>query len=186
MSNKYLILGYLSWQPMTGYDVKKIIADSEILPWSANNNQIYRAMIQLHDDGWVSKTIEDQIGAPNRHVYTITDEGIQALREWAGTEPELPSSKKSFLNQLMWADCLSAEEIDELLEAYLSVVSDKRFLVRVQADRKPNMPERTSREKYLWDMIHKNWINQYEGELNWIRQLRRELIKMEANRQRAQ
>jgi hypothetical protein len=86
----------------------------------------------------------------------------------------------------MWADCLSAEEIDELLEAYLSVVSDKRFLVRVQADRKPNMPERTSREKYLWDMIHKNWINQYEGELNWIRQLRRELMKMEANSQRAQ
>lgn len=178
MSIKYVILGYLSWQPMTGYDVKKIIAESEILPWSANNNQIYRALVQLHDDGWVTKTIEDQVGAPNRHIYTITEEGIQALKQWVGTKPELPRSKKSFLNQLMWADSLTSEEIDELLEDYLNAVSDKRFLVMVQADRRPNMPERTSREQYLWNMIYKNWINQYEAELNWIRQIRRELIKI--------
>jgi len=183
MSIKYVILGYLSWQPMTGYDVKKIIADSEILPWSANNNQIYRALVQLHNDGCVTKSIENQVGAPNRHVYTITEEGNQSLKQWVGTEPELPRSKKSFLNQLLWADSLTSEEIDELLEDYLNAVSDKRFLVMVQADRKPNMPERTSREQYLWNMIYKNWINQYEVELNWIRQIRRELIKIEAGRQ---
>ncbi|MGB2964778.1 MAG: PadR family transcriptional regulator [Anaerolineales bacterium] len=185
MSIKYVILGYLSWQPMTGYDLKKIIADSETLPWSANNNQIYRAVVQLHNDEWVTKTIEDQIGAPDRHVYTITDEGIQALRKWVGSEPEPPRSKKSFLNQLLWADCLKAEEIDELLEAYLNAVGEKLFFVRVQADSRPNMPERTSREKYLWDMIQKNWIAQYEVELKWIRQIRRELAEMEARRQRA-
>jgi len=28
------------------------------------------------------------------------------------------------------------------------------------------------REKYLWNMIYKNWIAQYETELSWIRQLR--------------
>ena len=185
MSIKYVILGYLSWQPMTGYDVKKIIADSETLPWSANNNQIYRALVQLHNDEWVTKTIEDQIGAPDRHVYTITDGGIQALRKWVGSEPEPPHSKKSFLNQLLWADCLKGEEIDELLEAYLNTVGEKLFFVRVQADRRPNMPERTPREKYLWDMIQKNWIAQYEVELKWIRQIRRELAEMEARRQRA-
>jgi hypothetical protein len=38
-------------------------------------------------------------------------------------------------------------------------------------------------EKYLWNMIHKNWINQYETELSWIRQIRQELGEMEAARQ---
>jgi len=175
MSIKFIILGYLSWQPMTGYDIKKIVAESEILPWSANNNQIYRALVQLYKDEWVTKTIEEQSGAPNRHIYTITAEGLQELKIWVGSEPESPHTKKSFLNQLLWADCLSTQEIDELLEAYLNAVGEKVFFLRVQADRKPNMPERTSRESYLWEMIHKNWIAQYEAELEWVRQIRQGL-----------
>ncbi|MBT3338740.1 MAG: PadR family transcriptional regulator [Anaerolineae bacterium] len=182
MSIKYVILGYLSWQPMTGYDVKKIIADSETLPWTGNNNQIYRALVQLHTDAWVSKSIEEQDGAPNRHIYTITEEGIRALGEWVKTEPEVPQSKKTFLHQLRWADSLEAEEIDELLEAYLNTVGEKLFFLRVQADRKPNMPDRSMREKYLWEMIHKNGIAQYETELDWIRRIREELKELEAAR----
>ena len=91
MTIKHMILGYLSWQPMSGYDVKKIIAHSEILPWSANNNQVYRALVQMHNDGWVEKTVETQTGAPNRHIYTITPAGQDALRAWAGSPPEIPS-----------------------------------------------------------------------------------------------
>jgi DNA-binding PadR family transcriptional regulator len=168
---------------MTGYDIKKIIADSETLPWSASNNQIYQALVQLHKDEWVTKSIEEQIGAPNRHVYTITDEGMQALRKWAGSEPEPPQTKKPFLNQLMWADCLDAHELDELLEAYLNAVGEKLFFLRVQADEKPNVPERTTRENYLWDMIYQNWIVQYEVELDWIRQIRQGLMNVEARSQ---
>lgn len=183
MSIKYVILGYLSWRPMTGYDVKKIIAESETLPWTASNNQIYQALVQLHEDEWVTKTIEDQVGAPSRHVYSITKAGQQALKDWVGSEPEAPHTKKAFLNQLMWADSLNAASLDQLLEAYLNVVGEKLFFVRVQASERPNMPERTPREKYLWDMIQQNWINQYEVELNWIRQLRQELSEAEARRQ---
>ncbi len=179
MSIKYVILGYLSWQSMTGYDVKRIIADSETLPWTANNNQIYRALVQLHNDGWVSKSVEDQMGAPNRHVYSITEEGRQALKDWAKSAPQPPQTKVPFLNQLMWADCLDAQELDEILEDYLNAVGEKLFFIRVQADQKPNMPERTPRESYLWAMIHKNWINHYETELSWIRQTRKELLEKE-------
>jgi PadR family transcriptional regulator, regulatory protein AphA len=168
---------------MTGYDVKKIIADSETLPWSANNNQIYRALVQLHKAEWVTKTIEDQVGSPNRHIYTITEKGSQALKIWTASDPAPPQTKKPFLNQLMWADCLDGNKIDELLEAYLNVVGEKLFFIRVQADRKPNMPERTQRERYVWEMIQKNWIVHYETELKWIRQMRKELSAMEAHHQ---
>ena len=183
MAIKYVVLGYLSWRPMTGYDIKKLIADSETLPWTANNNQIYQALVELHKAEWATKSIEEGIGAPNRHVYTITDAGLQALREWVVSEPEAPLTKKPLLHQLMWADGLNAQKLDELLEAYLNAVGEKLFFVRVQADRRLNMPERTPREKYLWDMIYKNWIDQYETELSWIRQMRQELEQMEAARQ---
>jgi len=168
---------------MTGYDVKKLIADSETLPWTANNNQIYQALVELHNDGWVTKNIEEQVGSPNRHVYTITEGGIQALRDRVTSEPEAPLTRKPFLHQLMWADSLNAQEMDALLEAYLNTVGDKLFFLRVQADEGPDKPERTPREKYLRDMIYKNWIAQYETELSWIRQICGELQQMESTRQ---
>ncbi len=186
MSIKYVILGYLSWRPMTGYDIKRLIADSETLPWSANNNQIYRALVDMHRKAWVSKTIEEQVGSPNRHVYAITDAGMDALKAWVLSEPELEFSKKPILTQLMWDDCLSHDELDELLEAYLNVVGEKLFFVRVQAEEKPNMPERTPREQYLWHMIQRNAVMHYELELKWVRQMRQELADLAAQQQRQQ
>jgi DNA-binding PadR family transcriptional regulator len=185
MSIKFVILGYLSWQPMTGYDLKKIIAASETLPWSANNNQIYRALVQLHHDRWVTKTIEQQDGSPNRHVYAVTETGLQALREWVTSAPEPPYTKNPFLHQLMWADCLPPEKLDDLLEAYLNEVGTKLFFIRVQADRRPDVPQRTPREQRLWDSIYQNWTAHYELELKWVRHLRQELQDMETERQRA-
>lgn len=175
MSIKFVILGYLSWRPLTGYDLKKIIAASEILPWSANNNQIYRALVQLHEEGWVDKRVENQESAPDRHIYTATAAGVEGLREWARSEPRIPFARKDFLHQLLWADCLEREEIDRLLEDYLDEVSNQLFLLRVQADRKPDSPGRTPREEFLWERIYKNWIAQYEAEVAWIRETRREL-----------
>jgi len=181
MSIKYVILGYLSWKPMTGYDIKKLIADSETLPWTANNNQIYQALVQLHKGKLVTKRIEEQVGIPNRHVYTITDAGLQALRDWVVSEPEAPQTRKPFLHQLMWADSLDSQELDAQLEGYLNAVGEKLFFTRVQAEEGLEKPERTPREKYLWNMIYKNWIAQYETELSWIRQMRQELEQMEAS-----
>lgn len=175
MSIKYVILGYLSWQPMTGYDIKKIIADSETLPWTANNNQIYKSLVELHKDAWVTKEVENQEGSPNRHVYSVTPAGQEALKSWVKNEPEPPEFKRSFFNQLMWADCLDSADLDLQLEAYLNAVGEKLFFLRVQADEKKNMPGRTPRETFLWEMMHQNWIIQYELELKWIRQVRQKL-----------
>ena len=184
MSIKYVILGYLGWQPMTGYDVKKLIADAETLPWTANNNQIYRALVDLHQDGWVDKQIEEGVGSPNRHVYSITDAGRAALKRWVQSEPELPEMRKPFLHQLMWADSLAVAELDELLDRYRTALNEKLFMIRVQADEKPDMPGRTPREAFLWERIYQNWIEQYELELRWVRQLRDDLGALETARQR--
>ena len=39
-------------------------------------------------------------------------------------------------------------------------------ILHVQEDEEPEVRSCTSREKYLWDMIHKHWIDQYETELS--------------------
>src|SRR5512141_798026 len=108
MSIRHALLGFLSWRPLTGYDLKKRVADSEFLHWSGNSNQIYTTLIQLHREGLVTARTEQQENLPPRKTYTLTDSGRDQLESWVLSAPELPETRGSFLVQLAWADHLSA------------------------------------------------------------------------------
>jgi DNA-binding PadR family transcriptional regulator len=176
MSIKYAILGFLSWQPLTGYDLKKQFAASETFHWSGNNNQIYTTLVQLYNEGLVSKEVRDQESGPSRKVYSLTAVGQNALRQWQLTPPELPQLRHSFLTQLAWADQLSAAELDDLLAQYEQEVYVKLLMVQAQNRRNAlPAPQRTPREEALWRTIRTYWETFYAHEWDWVRQLRQEL-----------
>lgn len=179
MSIKYVILGYINWRPTTGYDLRQVIANSEMLHWTGSSNQIYRALLDLHEEGFLSVEEIEQEKRPSKKIYSITEAGRKALHEWGLETPRAPQIQKPFLHQLMWADDLSPQQLDTLLDQYMDAVGEKLFMVRVEADRKPNVPARTPRESYLWEMMYRNWIATYEMELRWIRQMRQELIELQ-------
>ncbi len=90
MDIKYAILGFLSWKPFTGYELKKVITEAEGFYWSGNNNQIYTSLVELHKEGLVINEVQHQERYPSRKVYSITKEGLSALRKWVLSSPELP------------------------------------------------------------------------------------------------
>jgi PadR family transcriptional regulator, regulatory protein AphA len=175
MTIEYAILGFLSWRPLSGYDLKKLFADSGTFYWSGNNNQIYRTLVQVHREGLVSLEVQRQESYPDRKVYSLTDKGRAQLRDWVLSAPEPPQLRKSFLIQLAWADQLGPTELDAMLERYAGEVHVQLLMYREQARRRSIDPARTPRESYLWKMIFENWITSYENELEWVRRLRKEL-----------
>jgi PadR family transcriptional regulator, regulatory protein AphA len=178
MDIKYAVLGYLSWKPFSGYDLKKLIADSSIFYWSGNNNQIYTALVELHKDGLVTNQVELQEHLPNRKVYSITDSGLAALKEWVLSAPELSQIRKTFLVQLAWSNQLTSEELSELIGKYESEVNMELIMQREKQRREGlKNPSRTAREKYIWKMISENLIRSYEMELAWTRELKNNLNK---------
>jgi PadR family transcriptional regulator AphA len=179
MSIKYAILGFLSWEPLTGYDLKKRFAESEVLYWSGNNNQIYRALVGLHQGGLVTQAIHDQPSGPSRKVYTITHKGLAELRAWVMTAPEPPQLRSPFLVQLAWADQLTAGELDDLLAAYEEEVRVKLLMLRKQAQCAPGVPDLTPREVLLWRAMASRVNGFYEQELDWVRRLRADLREVE-------
>jgi PadR family transcriptional regulator, regulatory protein AphA len=173
MDIKYAILGFLSWKAFTGYEIKKMIADSTGFYWSGNNNQIYTSLVQLHRDGLVTSEVQHQERYPSRKVYTVTDQGRKELINWVHSVPEPAQIRKSFLVQLAWADQLDAAELDSLLEKYEYEVQMQLMMLNEQIKRGSQIsPARTPREKYLWGMISKNYILAYETELNWVKEVR--------------
>lgn len=176
---KYAILGLLSWKPLTGYDLKQIFRNSLTMYWSGGNNQIYRMLVKLHDEELVTREIENSDSGPSRKVYSITSAGEDELRDWVLSQPDVPEIKNEFLIRMAWADQLSNEELDDLLARYKEEVNYRwimqhEFMER-EADKQPN---RTAREKILWDSINKNWIMTFEREMQWVQTLREDLKKL--------
>lgn len=178
MSIKFAILGFLSWMPLTGYELKKLFADSELFHWSGNNNQIYTTLVQLHNENLVTKEVQHAESGPSSKRYTITDEGMAELKQWVLSQPELPQIRNSFLTQLAWADLLSSEELDRLLAQYEEEVYVKLLMLREQSQRKLVLPERTVREAALWQAIKGNQLSFYETELSWVQRLRQEMVSL--------
>jgi DNA-binding PadR family transcriptional regulator len=188
MSIDYAILGLLSWHPMTGYDIKKMFAGSAAFYWSGNNNQIYTTLVKLHKQGLVTREVEVQEVSPARKIYSISARGQAELNQWLLSAPEPPQLKNTFLIQLAWADQLSPEELDSLLEKYEAEIQIQVSMLQMQKQQKnisssgrtrdayinPSLA-RTPREAVLWGTIQENWISFYEGELKWVRKLRKQL-----------
>ena len=170
MDLRSAILGLLSWKPSSGYDLKRIISDSDIFYWSGNNNQIYKNLIELQKEGLVAYQVQLQESLPAKKIYSITEKGLSELYQSLLTAPEIPELHKSFLIQLAWAEMLSDEEILTLLRSYEEEIANRIRMYQGQAARSHNSPNRSRREIYLWKRIAENLINSYQTELDWVRQ----------------
>lgn len=175
MSIKFAILGFLSRAPATGYELKKQFADDPVLYWSGNNNQIYRALLELHRDGLVTQDVELHEDSPPRKVYSINPAGRDALRDWVRSTPELPQLRHGFLVQLTWGDVLTADELDALLAEYAEEVRVEQLMLREWDERNAARNHRTGPGAWLNARIRERWQAFYAQEEAWVQSLRDEL-----------
>jgi DNA-binding PadR family transcriptional regulator len=79
---KYILLGFLNYQKLTGYELKQSLDSSTSHFWHAYHSQIYTTLRQMEKDGLVSSDYIQEEGSPDRRVYTLTPAGRQELAAW--------------------------------------------------------------------------------------------------------
>jgi len=82
MSLKHGLLGFLSEQEMSGYDLEKSFSNSIGFFWSAKISQVYRDLHTMEKAGWLQSSEIVQTGKLNKRVFRITDEGREELDNW--------------------------------------------------------------------------------------------------------
>jgi PadR family transcriptional regulator AphA len=107
ISIRHLILGLLTRQPMSGYDVKRFLKSLSWLVDSPSFGSIYPTLRALQEDGLVTMEEVLRQGKQPRKIYTITEAGRQALREWADWPTSPDASLKTFLMRLVLAGSFS-------------------------------------------------------------------------------
>jgi DNA-binding PadR family transcriptional regulator len=105
----YALLGLLAREPLSGYELTSRIKERVGYFWSTSYSQVYPALARLETGGLVHHRAVRQRDRPDKKVYSITTEGLGALREWV-TAPVGPRPAR-----------------DELvLRAYCAWVADAR------------------------------------------------------------
>jgi DNA-binding PadR family transcriptional regulator len=83
----YAVLGLLSREELSGYDLKRWMERPLGYFWSARHSQIYPELARLEEDGFVTHRVVAQSGKPDKKVYRITASGLEALKEWVVEAP---------------------------------------------------------------------------------------------------
>ncbi len=107
VSIRHLILGLLTQQPMSGYDIKRFLKSLSWLIDSPSFGTIYPALRALQEGGLVTVEMAPRQGKPPRRIHTITEAGRQALREWMDQPVAPGASLRTFVMRLILASNFS-------------------------------------------------------------------------------
>lgn len=109
VSFRHVILGLLSQQPMSGYDIKRFLKSLDWLAGSSSFGSIYPALHALLANGLVTVDVVYHQDRPPRKIYSITEVGRQVLQEWINQPVASSASMRAFLMRLMLASNFSQD-----------------------------------------------------------------------------
>lgn len=122
MDVKTILLGSLFDKSLSGYDLKKLFSLSFAFFSGLSYGSIYPALKKMENEGLISMKLEIQENAPNRKVYTITDEGKQAFLNSLRSPFGLERYKNAFLMRMFFFARLSKKERREAANDYLNQI----------------------------------------------------------------
>jgi DNA-binding PadR family transcriptional regulator len=100
MSLSHAILATLSNGCSSGYDLSKQFAGSVGFFWYATQQQIYRELAKLEEQGYVAAEVIHQTGRPDKRLLSITPSGEDYLREWISLPGTVSPTKDDLLVKL--------------------------------------------------------------------------------------
>jgi PadR family transcriptional regulator AphA len=107
VSIRHLILGLLTQQTMSGYDIKRLLKGLSWLIDSPSFGSIYPALRALLEKGLATVEVIPRQDKPPRKIYTITETGRQEVREWMDQPVAPDASLKAFIVRLILASNFS-------------------------------------------------------------------------------
>ena len=142
-----VILGLLSHEELTGYEIKKRMDTTLKYFWSASYGSIYPALTDLVNRGLATKR-EDTENKRNKLNYTITDNGRDYLKEWLA----LPALKDELRYETLLKLFFGKEQDTEQALSHIKTFEEKI---------KKELPYLLGTEKVLKDCLDDDTAHKY-------------------------
>lgn len=130
MDVKTIILGFLSYGKMSGYDIKQAFSNSIGYFYDASFGAIYPALRKLEEEGYVTKQEIIQSGKPNKIVYSITEKGKEEFQRELQSPVMPPVLRSDMLVKIFFGNSRSPQEQEALLTECINTQRKRLQLTR--------------------------------------------------------
>ncbi|MGD0787048.1 MAG: PadR family transcriptional regulator [Terracidiphilus sp.] len=161
-----VLLGLLTVEPMSGYDLGQTIRGSVGFFWNESYGQIYPNLKKLAEAGFVTSKSERQKGKPDRHIYSITKKGRERLAAWLAVEPQPEISRNELLLKLFFGAQVSAEtsiqHVERMVERERAYLHEFRRIEHEEIAENQQYPDAP-----FWKMAARFGQLELEAHLRW-------------------
>lgn len=106
---KYVILGLLSEDELTGYEIKKIVDMRFGFFWNESYGQLYPELKRLAQQELIAASKPKEGSARGKTRYSITQKGISALEIWLSEPVETESVRLEILLKMYFSNGMNPE-----------------------------------------------------------------------------
>ncbi|MED1916792.1 PadR family transcriptional regulator [Bacillus thuringiensis] len=174
MDVKTIILGFLSYGEMSGYDIKQAFTNSIGFFYDASFGAIYPALRKLEEEGVVTKQEIIQSGKPNKILYRITEAGKQSFRQEIQTPILPPVLRSDMLVKIFFGKSRTIDEQKDLLEGCLD--TQRQLLQQSKASYKKLEMNFDEYQRFCWEYT----IHHLESTISFMEQKMTSLLKQPA------
>jgi len=172
-----VILGLLSHEELTGYEIKKRMDTTLKFFWSASYGSIYPALNDLVSRGLATKR-EDTDSRRNKLIYTITDKGRGYLKEWLTLPVEKDELRYETLLKLFFGNEQGPEKALTHINAFEEKISKELpYLLSSEQSLEACLDDDSTHKYYL--LTVKFGIKAYTTYLEWCKEAKALLKEME-------
>jgi DNA-binding PadR family transcriptional regulator len=165
MSLPHALLGLLTVQPRSGYELTKAFErDLGRYAWQAGHTSIYPELNRMAENGLVEVTAE---GARGSRTYAVTDAGRSELRSWLLT-PQKPAKVRNELVLRMFL--LSAlEPVDALVVLRRIAENTEQGAIELRKVREAHPDVPLTGAEGFGQLAAEYGLRQYEAVRDWAR-----------------
>lgn len=160
-----VILGLLSHEELTGYEIKKRIDTTLKYFWSASFGSIYPTLTDLAERGFVTKR-ECNDNGRNKLIYTITEDGKQYLLQWLKIPVEKDELRYETLLKLFFGNEAGSDQTIMHIETFKEKIErELPYLLMAEQTLEKVISEDETHKYYLLTVIF--GIRTYRAYLEW-------------------
>lgn len=176
-SSAQALLGLLTIEPMSGYELRQIVRQSIGHMWSESYGQIYPNLKRLAAEGLITGRTEKHKGKPDKHTYSITAKGRERLKQWLALPPQPEVPRNELLLKIFFGAQTSPQilmgYLEKMLEEHRALLEKFRRVEREEIDKSqyPDAP--------FWRMSARFGQLELEAHVKWAEETLAELRKIE-------
>jgi DNA-binding PadR family transcriptional regulator len=173
MSAKHALLGLLVHQPAYPYQLADRLQSRLGPAWAVNSGQLYQTIDRMERDGLIERVEGDAEGREDRHVFAITDSGVEEFERWLESSiGGIRLTRRPLLVKLTLAGPERMTDALAQIDAYeLDCAARLKELSRMR-EASPAEGPRVRADHVLLRLNLSADIFQLEAELRWARHAR--------------